>query len=146
MSAKHENKIILKVKRFGEYKQYIPIACILLMENKLIEIINFKSIIMAGCLSSLLFFGSVLVIIIIDIRCWIESWMAGISGLLGLIGFLVGYIFSVEMSISPRDFWVNPEFGILMKKLRYAWITGLSTGLISLMIIGSIYQAVTAMR
>ncbi|WP_346695747.1 hypothetical protein [Barnesiella viscericola] len=84
---------------------------------------------MLGCLTFLLLVGSILLIVAIDVVCWMWcDWRAGISGLIGLISFLVGYMCSVEMSITPRDFWINTEFDIVNKKLEYAWEIAIGTG------------------
>ena len=72
---------------------------------------------MIRLLTSLLYWGSIAGIIALDIFFWFNGWALGLLGILGLIVFVVAYAYSVEMSIAPRDFWVNPEFEIVKKKL-----------------------------
>ena len=82
---------------------------------------------MIRLLTSLLYWGSIAGIIALDIFFWLNGWALGLLGILGLIVFVVAYAYSVEMSIAPRDFWVNPEFEIVKKKLKYAWGAAMST-------------------
>ena len=48
-----------------------------------------------------------------------------VAGLCGIIGFLIAYAVSVEVAIAPLDFWTHSDFGLFLKKLGYAWETGL---------------------
>lgn len=65
-------------------------------------------------------------LVVIDIGCWMAfGWMGGVAGICGIIGFLIAYAISVEMTLAPRDFWTNSEFGVFLKKLGYAWESGL---------------------
>lgn len=94
---------------------------------------------MVGCLTFLFLAGSIAGIIALDAVLWSIEWQMGAAGILGLIGFLIGYTCSVEMSIAPRDFWVNPEFDVVKKKFKYGWSVAISTGLISYFILGLIW-------
>lgn len=94
---------------------------------------------MVGCLTLFFLVGSIAGIIILDAILWAIEWQMGVAGILGLIGFLIGYTYSVEMSIAPRDFWVNPEFDVVKKKFKYGWSVAISIGLISYLILGLIW-------
>ncbi len=94
---------------------------------------------MVGCLTLLFLVGSIAGIIILDVILWAIEWQMGAAGILGLIGFLIGYTYSVEMSIAPRDFWVNSDFEVVKKKFKYGWSVAISTGLISYLILGLIW-------
>lgn len=60
-------------------------------------------------------------ILAVDIFMWsYYSATVGLLGLIGLVAFFIGYAFSVEMSIAPRDFWWNTEIDIFFKKLAFA--------------------------
>lgn len=62
----------------------------------------------------------------IDVGAWLAfGWTGGVAGLCGIIGFLIAYAVSVEVAIAPRDFWTHSDFGLFLKKLGYAWETGL---------------------
>ena len=62
----------------------------------------------------------------IDVGAWLAfGWTGGVAGLCGIIGFLIAYEVSVEVAIAPRDFWTHSDFGLFLKKLGYAWETGL---------------------
>ncbi|NDV82471.1 hypothetical protein [Bacteroides sp. 51] len=73
-----------------------------------------------GCITGFLLLCNIALIIVADILLWMFSATMGLFGLIGVAAFFIGYTFSVEMSIAPRDFWVNPEFDIFIKKLAYA--------------------------
>ena len=96
---------------------------------------------MVRLLTSLLYWGSIAVIVVLDIVLWFEGWVLGLLGILGLIVFPVAYAYSVEMSIAPRDFWVNPEFEIVKKKLKYAWTAAMSTIFVPIILYVAIFGA-----
>lgn len=73
-----------------------------------------------GCITGFLLLCNIALIITADVLLWMYSATMGLFGLIGVAGFFLGYMFSVEMTIAPRDFWVNPEFDIFIKKLVYA--------------------------
>ncbi len=77
---------------------------------------------MVGCLTFILLALSIIILVAADIIVWMFGpWQAGLACILPLIGFLIAYKYSVEMSIAPRDFWANPSWEIAKKKLSYAW-------------------------
>ena len=61
------------------------------------------------------------VLIALDIGFWIAGWQAGLAGVAGVIAFFAGYALSGELTLAPREFWWNSEFGIFIKKLGFAW-------------------------
>ena len=86
-----------------------------------------------GCITFVLL---VLNIIAIDIMFWAESAASGLAGVFGIIAFFIGYALSVEVTIAPRDFWVNSAFGIFIKKLGVANMTAFAVWFIGNLIIG----------
>ena len=74
-----------------------------------------------GCITFFILLCNVVAIIILDVFLWVYySATMGLIGLVGLVGFFIGYAFSIEISIAPRDFWVNSEFDVFIKKLSFA--------------------------
>ena len=67
----------------------------------------------------LLFLCDIIGWMIADIYLWTFSWCLGVGGLLGLIGFFIGYSISGGMTIAPRDYWRLPDYEVYKKKLRY---------------------------
>lgn len=67
---------------------------------------------------------------------WAESAASGLAGVFGIIAFFIGYALSVEVTIAPRDFWVNSAFGIFIKKLGVANMTAFAVWFIGNLIIG----------
>ena len=65
------------------------------------------------------FILNILAILCVDIWLWTLSWCSGVGGLVGLVGFLIGYSVSRGMTIAPRDFWRLPQYAIFRKKLLY---------------------------
>lgn len=66
-----------------------------------------------------LFLCNIIGWVIADIYLWAFSWCLGVGGLLGLIGFFVGYCISGGMIIAPRDYWRLPDYEVFKKKMRY---------------------------
>ena len=61
----------------------------------------------------------ILAILCVDLWLWTLSWCSGVGGLVGLVGFLIGYSVSGGMTIAPRDYWRLPDYEVFRKKLRY---------------------------
>lgn len=77
---------------------------------------------MVGCLTFILLTLSIIILIAVDVIVWMFCpWQAGLACILPIIGFVIAYKYSVEMSIAPRDFWANPDWEIAKKKLNYSW-------------------------
>ena len=70
-----------------------------------------------GCITFIILAFNIIALIAMDIMFWTESTASGLAGVLGIIAFFIGYALSVEITIAPRDFWVNSAFGIFIKKL-----------------------------
>ena len=60
-----------------------------------------------------------ILLIALDFVLWDTSWMFGLGGVIGIVGFFIGYAISVDMSIAPRDFWRFPKYEIFKKKIVY---------------------------
>ena len=65
------------------------------------------------------FILNTLAILCVDLWLWTLSWCSGVGGLVGLVGFLIGYSVSGGMTIAPRDYWRLPDYEVFRKKLRY---------------------------
>ena len=65
------------------------------------------------------FILNILAILCVDLWLWTLSWCSGVGGLVGLVGFLIGYSVSGGMTIAPRDYWRLPDYEEFRKKLRY---------------------------
>lgn len=92
-----------------------------------------------GFITCFLLIVNLTLVIGLDVVYWFVGWQFGATGVLGVIGFILGYMFSVEMSIAPRDFWWNTEFGVFLAKIGFAWKTALTLwgiGLLVLIILG----------
>ena len=76
-----------------------------------------------GCITFVLLVLNIIALVAIDIMFWAESAASGLAGVFGIIAFFIGYALSVEVTIAPRDFWVNSAFGIFIKKLGVANMT-----------------------
>ena len=72
-----------------------------------------------GIIKFSLFLFNIIGWLIADIYLWTFSWCLGVGGLLGLIGFFVGYSISSGMTLAPRDYWRLPDYEVFRKKLRY---------------------------
>ena len=60
-----------------------------------------------GCITFVLLVLNIIALVAIDIMFWAESAASGLAGVFGIIAFFIGYALSVEVTIAPRDFWVN---------------------------------------
>lgn len=69
--------------------------------------------------------------VLIDIILFGESVAYGLGGIIGMVAFYIAYSISVEMSLAPRDFWVNSSWEIFKKKLGYAFGAYLVTTLVA---------------
>ena len=85
-----------------------------------------------GCITFVLLVLNIIALVAIDIMFWAESAASGLAGVFGFIG----YALSVEVTIAPRDFWVNSAFGIFIKKLGVANMTAFAVWFIGNLIIG----------
>lgn len=77
-------------------------------------------------------------LIVIDCLMWSVSSIFGLAGLFGTIAYFIGYALSVEMTLAPRDFWINSEFGIFIKKLGVANLVALMVWAISVWLMGGL--------
>ena len=80
-----------------------------------------------------------ILLIILDLVLWDTSWMFGLGGIIGIVGFFIGYAISVDMSIAPRDFWRFPKYEIFKKKMVYGNSIAVATCFIATAIIYGIW-------
>ena len=76
--------------------------------------------------------------IIIDCLISSVSPIFGLAGLFGIIAYFIGYALSVELTLAPRDFWINSEFGIFIRKLGVANFAALMVWAISVWLMGGL--------
>ena len=81
-----------------------------------------------------------LLLIILDLVLWDTSWMFGLGGIIGIVGFFIGYAISVDMSIAPRDFWRFPKYEIFKRKMVYGNSIAVATCFIATAIIYGIWH------
>ena len=84
-----------------------------------------------------------ILLIILDLVLWNTSWMFGLGGVIGIVGFFIGYAISVDMSIAPRDFWRFPKYEIFKMKIVYGNSIAVTTCFISTAIIYAIWSVLT---
>lgn len=80
---------------------------------------------------AIVFVSNLLGLLIINIYLWTVAWSWGLGGLIGIVGFFVGYKLSDGMTIVPRDYWRNSSYEIFKKKLAYGNSIAAATGVIA---------------
>lgn len=89
-----------------------------------------------GCITFVGLALNIIALVAIDIMFWTENAVSGLAGVFGIIAFFIGYALSVEVTIAPRDFWVNTTFDIFIKKLGVANMTAFAVWFIGYLIMG----------
>lgn len=84
-----------------------------------------------------------ILLIILDLVLWNTSWMFGLGGIIGIVGFFIGYAISVDMSIAPRDFWRFPKYEIFKKKIAYGNSIAVATCFIATAIIYGVWSVLS---
>lgn len=74
----------------------------------------------------------------IDVVLFSEDVCYGIGGIIGIIGYFIAYAISVDMTISPSDFWFLSSWDIFKKKMGYALVTYILTTLVAAGVIATI--------
>lgn len=86
-------------------------------------------------LSSILFVTSLVIILAIAILSGIFiGWQVGIAVVITALAFIVAYSVSGKIAISRRDKYVRSEWGVLCKKISWAWGTALVVFAIAYMV------------
>ena len=70
-------------------------------------------------IQAIVFCGNIFILLGINIYLWTLSWCCGVGGLIGIVGFFIGYSISDGMTIAPRDYWRLPKYEVFKKKLAY---------------------------
>ena len=83
----------------------------------------------------IVFFSNILLLFVINIYLWTVSWCWGLGGVIGIVGFFVGYRISGGMTLAPRDYWRDPEYKIFRRKIAYGNTIAGSVAVISSFII-----------
>jgi len=84
-----------------------------------------------------------MLLIILDLVLWNTSWMFGLGGVIGIVGFFIGYAISADMSIAPRDFWRFPKYEIFKKNIVYGNSIAVFTSFVATAIIYGIWSVFT---
>lgn len=84
-----------------------------------------------------------ILLIILDLVLWDTFWIFGLGGIIGIVGFFIGYAISVDMSIAPRDFWRFPKYEIFKKKMVYGNSIAVATCFIATAIIYGIWHVLS---
>lgn len=90
-------------------------------------------------IKAIVFCFNLLALTCFDICLWVVSVYSGIGGIIGIVGFFVGYSISGGMTIEPRDYWRFPEFTVFKKKLAYANMIAIVTSLLATYIVAGLY-------
>lgn len=86
-------------------------------------------------IQAVVFCGSVLLLLIIDVFLWTSSWCVGLGGLIGIAGFFIGYSLADSMDISSSDRWHLSKYGVFKKKIDYGYsIAGIATVIASFIV------------
>ena len=64
----------------------------------------------------------------------------GFGNIIGIIAFYIAYIISVDMILSPRDFWACSNWEIFKVKLRYAFSSYILVMFLASGILGAIFN------
>ena len=64
----------------------------------------------------------------------------GFGNIIGIIAFYIAYIISVDMILSPRDFWACSSWEIFRVKFRYAISSYILVMLLASGILGAIFN------
>ena len=70
-------------------------------------------------IQAIVFVANVLLLLIADAFLWTISWRWGLGGIIGIVGFFIGYSLSGGMTLAPRDYWRNSQYAVFKKKLAY---------------------------
>ena len=62
---------------------------------------------------------------------FVEETLYGFGGVIGMVGFVIAYSISEEMTIAPADFWFQSDWDIFKTKMGYAFSTFILTSLIA---------------
>ena len=73
-----------------------------------------------GVIKAIVIIGNIIGWLIADAWLWSLSWCSGLGGVIGIIGFFIGYSLSAGMTLAPRDYWREPDYSIFKRKLLYA--------------------------
>lgn len=87
------------------------------------------------------FFAMLLAIAFIvgmDVLLFSADVSYGIGGIIGIIGYFIAYAISVDMTLSPSDFWFQSSWEIFKKKMGYALGTYILTTLVAAGVIATI--------
>ena len=91
-------------------------------------------------LTFLSFLVAIIFIIGLNIVLFMENTVYGIGGIIGIIGYSIAYVISVDIIIAPRDFWFQSSWQIFQKKMGYAFGTYLIITLIASSVLGVIFN------
>ena len=86
------------------------------------------------------FLVAIIFIIVLDIVLFLENTVYGIGGVIGIIGYFIAYVISVDIIISPREFWFQSSWQIFQKKIGFAFGTYIIITLIASSVLGVIFN------
>lgn len=76
----------------------------------------------------------------LDVVLFMEEPVYGIGGIIGMIAYFIAYAISVDMIITPRDFWFQSSWQVFRKKMGYAFSAYLIVTLVSAGVLGAIFN------
>ena len=89
--------------------------------------------------SFLLLLFQILLIVGLDAVLFDCDPIYGVGGIIGIIAYFIAYAISVDMSLSPRDFWFQSSWEIFKKKVGYAFSAYLVVTIVVSGILGAIF-------
>lgn len=92
-----------------------------------------------GIVSFITLILNIALLVAVDVFAFAAGTFYGVAALIGSAAFFIAYMVSVEVTVAPRDFWVNPSFDVMKKKLKFAWGCAFVTGVFSFLVIVAIY-------
>lgn len=72
-----------------------------------------------GCICTFIIIINVVLWIAADVLMWMYSPLIGIFGICAIIAYIIGCILAPMISLAPRAYWVNSEFGIFIKIITF---------------------------
>ena len=91
-------------------------------------------------LSFVLLSFQILLMIGLDVVLFDYDPIYGIGGIVGIFAYFIAYAISVDMTLSPHDFWFQSSWGIFKKKVGYAFSTYVIVTMLTAGVLGAIFN------
>ena len=91
-------------------------------------------------LSFLLLSFQILLMIGMDVVLFGYDLIYGVGGIVGILAYFIAYSISVDMVVSPSDFWFQSSWQIFKKKTGYALSAYLIVTVVAAAVLGMIFN------